>query len=76
MTDTRRYGLVWLAAAFLGLNAGFGALVVTLAVMGAWLHWEGTPRTVLLYASFLLPFIGMTLAVGKALVRRVSKELR
>jgi hypothetical protein len=76
MTDTRRYALVWLAAAFLGVNVGAGALLLVLFVVDSWLHWYGAARTIVLCAAFVLAWFAMTLAVGKALIRRVSKELQ
>ena len=76
MTDTRRYVLVWLAAAFIGLNAGFGAMVVALYAVDSWLHWHGAPRTILLWASFVLASLAVTLPVGKAIVRLVAKQLK
>jgi ABC-type proline/glycine betaine transport system permease subunit len=75
MTNNRRYALIWLAALFLGLNAGAGALVVALALVDNWLHWEGTLRTIVLCSAAVLATLAMTLAIGKALVRRVTKQL-
>jgi hypothetical protein len=72
MTNTRRFVLLWLAAAFIGLNGGAAALVV----VDACLHPHGTARAIVLGASFVLATIILTLAVGKALTRLVAKQLK
>lgn len=75
MTDTRRYILVWFAAVFIGLNGGAVASVVALYIVDSWLHLTGMPRTIVLWAAFGLASVAVTVAVGKALVRLVAKQL-
>ncbi|HEY3413572.1 MAG TPA: hypothetical protein VGM51_11035 [Armatimonadota bacterium] len=71
MTDTKRYVLLWLGSAFIGVNGGFAAYVVA----DAFVTLHGVSRTITLWAAFVLASLVVTIAVGRALVRLVAKQL-